>query len=63
MRRVMLLTGYQASQFLIQFFENIDLDRLEKKPGERVGNDTVEGGTAPALFNPMRRKLQINVGP
>ena len=63
MRRVMLLTGYQASQFLIQFFENIDLDRLEKKPGEMVGNDMVEGGKAPGLFNPMRRKLQMNVGP
>ncbi|KAF6241515.1 hypothetical protein HO173_000225 [Letharia columbiana] len=52
-----------ASQFLIQFFENIDLDKLEKKPGEKAGNGIGLGGKALASFNPMRRKLQIDVEP
>ena len=63
MRRVLLLTRFQASQFLIQFSENIDLDRLEKRPGEVVGSDMDAGGKDPISFNPMRRKLQMCVRP
>ena len=58
-----LLTEYQASQFLIRFFENIDLDRLEKRHGGVVGNNVDAGGKAPTSFNPMRRKLQMCLGP
>ena len=59
----MLLTRHQASQFLIQFFENIDLDKLEKKSGKSIGNGIDEGGEAPGSFNPMRRKLGIDLRP
>ena len=59
----MSLTWYQASQFFIQFFKDIELDKLEKKPGKKVGNDMGEGGSAPGSFNAMRRRLQIDVGP
>lgn len=47
----------------MQFFENIDLVKRRMKTGEKVGNGIVVGGKAPASFNPMRRKLQMNVEP
>ena len=59
----MSLTWYQASQFLIQYSKSIDLGKVQKKPRKKVGNDMEEGGKAPASFNPMRRKLQIDVEP
>lgn len=49
---------YQASQFLLQFFESVDLDKLQKKSREKVGNGIGVGGRAPAAFNPMRRRLE-----
>ncbi len=63
MQRVVSLTRYQASQFLIQFFEKIDLDKLQTKAGKKVGNEMGEGDKAPASFNPMRRKLQVDLEP
>ena len=57
------LTWYQASQFLIQFFETIDIGKVQKKPGKQVGNDMDGVDMTPASFNPMRRKLQIDIEP
>ncbi|CAF9915577.1 MAG: hypothetical protein ALECFALPRED_010249 [Alectoria fallacina] len=52
-----------ASQFLIQFFENVDLEKLEKTLKATARNGTSVDAKAPSSFNPMRRKLQIDVEP